>query len=46
MGDMGYEHWERLTAVARGEATAVDLPHGVSARCREIVVQLVRTTGE
>jgi tRNA(Ile)-lysidine synthase len=46
MGDMGYEHWERLTAVARGEATAVDLPHGVSSRCREIVVQLVRTTGE
>jgi tRNA(Ile)-lysidine synthase len=41
-GEMGFEDWQRLTAVALGEAAAVDLPHGVTARCRENVVQLSR----
>jgi hypothetical protein len=42
MAEMGFADWERLTAVAFGEATAVDLPHGVSARCQEIVLQVSR----
>jgi tRNA(Ile)-lysidine synthase len=40
--EMGFADWKRLTAVAFGEATAVDLPHGVSARCQEIVLQVSR----
>jgi tRNA(Ile)-lysidine synthase len=43
MGEMGYADWERLAAVALGEATAVNLPCGISARCREFVVQITRT---
>jgi tRNA(Ile)-lysidine synthase len=42
MREMGYEDWERLTAVALGEATAVDLPQGISARSRDLVVQITR----
>jgi tRNA(Ile)-lysidine synthase len=42
MGEMGYEDWERLTTVALGGATAVDLPQGISARCRDLVVQITR----
>jgi len=41
-GEMGFEDWERLTAVALGEATAVNLPQGISARGRDLVVQLMR----
>jgi tRNA(Ile)-lysidine synthase len=44
-GSMGFEAWERLAEVAIGERTAVDLPAGVTARCRERVVQLERDAG-
>lgn len=37
---MGFEHWQRLADVARGDAAAVDLPGGISARRREQVVQI------
>jgi hypothetical protein len=37
---MGHEDWERVTAVALGELTAIDLPGGVCARGRDRVLQL------
>jgi tRNA(Ile)-lysidine synthase len=37
---MGFDHWDRLAAVASGEMTAVDLPGGIRARLRGRVVQL------
>jgi tRNA(Ile)-lysidine synthase len=39
-GGMGYEQWDRLAGLARGEATALDLPGGIRARARGRVVQL------
>jgi tRNA(Ile)-lysidine synthase len=44
LGAMGFDAWERLMMVARGEAKAVDLPGGVAARLRGRVLQLGRTT--
>jgi tRNA(Ile)-lysidine synthase len=41
--EMGFDDWERLTATALSETAAVDLPHGVTARCREFVVQIQRS---
>lgn len=43
LGDMGFDAWERLAAVSRGECAAVDLPGGIRARCRERVVQVGRS---
>jgi tRNA(Ile)-lysidine synthase len=43
MAEMGFDAWERLAAVARGESAAVDLPGGVRARGRGRVVQVGRT---
>jgi tRNA(Ile)-lysidine synthase len=40
LGEMGFGDWDRVAAVALGEAAAADLPGGVRARCRERVVQL------
>jgi tRNA(Ile)-lysidine synthase len=37
---MGFQEWDRLAAVAFGEASAVDLPGGIRAVCRDRVVQL------
>ena len=42
LGDMDFDAWGRLAAVALGESTAVDLPGGIRARCRERVVQIGR----
>jgi tRNA(Ile)-lysidine synthase len=42
LGEMGFDHWERLVAVAFGGAEAVDLPGGVRARGRGRVVQVGR----
>lgn len=44
LGDMGFEAWDRLAAVARGESAAVDLPGGLRARLTERVVQVGRTS--
>jgi tRNA(Ile)-lysidine synthase len=41
-GEMGFDAWERVAAVARGECTAAELPGGVHVRCRERVVQVER----
>jgi tRNA(Ile)-lysidine synthase len=40
--DMTFEAWDRLAAVACGEAPAADLPAGIRARARERVVQVGR----
>jgi hypothetical protein len=37
---MGFDAWQRLTALARGEGKAVDLPGGVHACARVRVVLL------
>jgi tRNA(Ile)-lysidine synthase len=37
---MGFDAWQRLTALARGDGKAVDLPGGVHARAQERVVLL------
>jgi tRNA(Ile)-lysidine synthase len=42
MGEMGFDAWERVAAVALGEAAAADLPGGVRVRCRGRVVQVGR----
>lgn len=42
MGRMGFAEWDRLAAVALGEAAAVDLPGGVRARACNRVVQIGR----
>jgi tRNA(Ile)-lysidine synthase len=39
-GAMGFADWQRLADVACGTVTAVDLPDGIHARCRERVVQI------
>jgi len=39
---MGFDGWERLAAVALGEAAGVDLPGHIQARCGERVVQIGR----
>jgi tRNA(Ile)-lysidine synthase len=39
---MGFGGWDRLAAVAFGEAPAVDLPGGIRAVCRDRVVQIGR----
>jgi tRNA(Ile)-lysidine synthase len=40
MGRMGYAEWERLAAVASGEAAAAEFPGGVRARGTDRVVQV------
>jgi hypothetical protein len=40
LGSMDFAGWDRLAAVALGEARAVDLPGGIRARRRHRVVQL------
>jgi tRNA(Ile)-lysidine synthase len=40
LGEMSRAHWNRLLALAAGEARALELPGGVRAWCRERVVQL------
>lgn len=42
-GEMSFEHWERLAALAQDQSGAVDLPGGVSARRVGHVVQVGRT---
>lgn len=42
LGDMDFDAWGRLAAVAHGESTAVDLPGGIHARGRGRVVQIGR----
>jgi tRNA(Ile)-lysidine synthase len=37
---MRFEEWDRLAGVALGEASAIDLPEGIRARCAERVVQI------
>jgi tRNA(Ile)-lysidine synthase len=37
---MRFEEWDRLAGVALGEASALDLPEGIHARCTERVVQI------
>jgi tRNA(Ile)-lysidine synthase len=37
---MHHEHWQRLAALARGEAPSLHLPGGIEARAREWVVQV------
>ncbi len=39
---MGFEHWNRLVAVACGELRAADFPGGITARHTGKVVQLIR----
>jgi tRNA(Ile)-lysidine synthase len=41
-GDMGFDAWQRLAAVAAGEAGAADLPGGVRVLRRGSVVQVGR----
>ena len=43
MDAMGFDAWQRVAAVARGEATAADLPGGVRMRCAGRVVQVGRS---
>jgi tRNA(Ile)-lysidine synthase len=40
MSEMGFDAWDRVAAVACGEATAADLPGGLSIRRRGRVVQV------
>ncbi len=40
VGEMGFDAWERLAAVALGETAAVDLPGGVRARARGGVLRM------
>jgi tRNA(Ile)-lysidine synthase len=40
VGGMGFDAWERVAAVARGELAAADLPGGVHVRRRGRVVQI------
>jgi hypothetical protein len=40
LADFTAADWDRLASVARGENQAVDLPGGITARCRERVVQV------
>jgi tRNA(Ile)-lysidine synthase len=40
LGEMGFEAWQRATAVIRGEETAVDFPGGVRMRRAGHVVQI------
>jgi tRNA(Ile)-lysidine synthase len=40
LGEMSFDHWNRVVAVARGERTAADLPGGVRIRQRSGVVQV------
>jgi tRNA(Ile)-lysidine synthase len=42
MARMDFQAWDRVAAVARGEASGGDLPGGVQVRGRERVVQLSR----
>ena len=42
-GDMTFEAWDRLAALAERETGAIDLPAGVCARSRGRVVQMLRT---
>ncbi len=42
MDAMGFDAWQRVAAVARGEATAADFPGGVRMRCVGRVVQVGR----
>jgi len=42
VGEIGFEGWDRVAAVAFGEVTAVDLPGGVRVRRRGRVVQVER----
>jgi tRNA(Ile)-lysidine synthase len=42
VGGMGFDAWERVAAVARGELAAIDLPGGVRVRRRGRVIQLGR----
>jgi len=39
-GAMTFASWDRLAAVAQGELTAIDLPGGIHARCRDRVIQI------
>ncbi|HKI38468.1 MAG TPA: tRNA lysidine(34) synthetase TilS [Gemmataceae bacterium] len=40
MGQMGFDAWERVAAVAQGEAAAADLPGGIRIRYRGAVIQV------
>ncbi len=41
-GDMDYGAWDCVAGVALGESAALDLPHGVSARRADRVIQIGR----
>jgi len=41
-GQMDFDAWNRLAGLVFGEGSALDLPAGIHARCRERVVQLGR----
>jgi tRNA(Ile)-lysidine synthase len=43
-GQIDFDAWDRLARVACGDLAAVDLPGGISARLRERVVQLGRSS--
>jgi tRNA(Ile)-lysidine synthase len=40
-GDMGFEDWQRLAAVVRGDVTASDLPGGLHVRHTARIVQVI-----
>jgi tRNA(Ile)-lysidine synthase len=43
--EMGFEDWDRLAGVCRGELAAIDLPGGIRARRRGAVIQVGPTHG-